>query len=185
VFIRRLTIVLHVLRLLNADGTAAANNCFYYNNIHCALQAFPLIYGGLGAEVALHGIPQHLIPVPYCMPPLPYAVSDEPYVRGLVTVEKVAARAAQQHLRAAAASEQYLRLCTEAEARGVQQALLEQYSQQQYSQQQPEEVSDEEAEQEDLVEVYDDTADNTDNDTEEEQEDGDVQGDDGMADDVL
>eukprot|EP00953_Heterococcus_sp_UTEX-ZZ885_P019001 10613-Heterococcus_DN1.PRE.2 len=147
-----------MLRLLNAGGTAAANNCFYYNNIHFAPQAFPLIYGGLGADVALHDIPQHMIPVPYCMPPQPYAVSDKPYVRGLVTVEKLAAKAAQQHLRAAAASEQYLRLCAEAEARGVQQALLEQYSlQQQYSQHQPEEVSDEEAEQDDVVELCDDT----------------------------
>jgi hypothetical protein len=126
-----------------------------------SLQAFPLIYGGLDADVALHGIPQHLIPVPYCMPPQPYAASDKPYVRGLVTVEKLAAKAAQQHLRAAAASEQYLRLCAEAEARGVQQALLEQYSQQQ-----PEEVSDEEAEQEGSLELCDDT----DNDTDESQD---------------
>jgi transcription antitermination factor NusG len=103
------------------------------------------------------------------MPPLPYAVSDKPYVRGLVTVEKLAAKAAQQHLRAAAASEQYLRLCAEAEARGVQQALLEQYLQQQYSQQEPEQVSDEEAEQDDLVELCDGTDDSTDNDTEEKE----------------
>jgi hypothetical protein len=111
----------------------------------------PLIYGGL-ADAALHGIPQHLIPVPYCMPPQPYAVSDKPYVRGLVTLEKLAAKAAEQQLQAAAARELYLQ--RDAEAVGVQSALLEQYLQ---LQQQCEQVSDEEAEQEDSLDLCDDT----------------------------